>query len=62
MARIYNSAEELIGRTPLLRLNNIEKKEGLSAKLLAKLANVRFVIAFAVFTSGQKRGFGDVWN
>ena len=35
--KIYNSAEELIGRTPLLRLNNIEKKLGLKAKLVAKL-------------------------
>lgn len=34
---IYNSAEELIGNTPLLRLNNIEKKLGLKAKLFAKL-------------------------
>ena len=34
---IYNSAEELIGKTPLLRLNNIEKKLGIEAKLLAKL-------------------------
>ncbi len=35
--KIYNSAEELIGGTPLLRLSNIEKKLGLNAKLLAKL-------------------------
>ncbi len=35
--KIYNSAEELIGRTPLLRLKNIEKKLGLNAKLIAKL-------------------------
>ena len=37
MGRIYNSVEELIGRTPLLRLTNIEKQYGLCAKLLAKL-------------------------
>ncbi len=35
--KIYNSAEELIGKTPLLRLLNIEKKLGLKAKLIAKL-------------------------
>ncbi len=35
--KIYNSAEELIGKTPLLRLSNIEKKLGLNAKLIAKL-------------------------
>ncbi len=35
--KVYNSAEELIGKTPLLRLSNIEKKLGLNAKLIAKL-------------------------
>lgn len=37
MAKIYSSAEELIGKTPLLELTNIEKELGTSAKLLAKL-------------------------
>ena len=37
MARIYNSAEELIGRTPMIELKHIEEAEGLSARLLAKL-------------------------
>ena len=37
MANIYTSADQLIGRTPLLELTNIEKKLGLKAKLLAKL-------------------------
>ena len=35
--KISNSISELVGRTPLLRLNNIEKKNGLSAKLVAKV-------------------------
>ncbi|MBR5155006.1 MAG: cysteine synthase A [Clostridia bacterium] len=35
--KIYNSAEELIGKTPILRLVNIEKKLDLNAKILAKL-------------------------
>ncbi len=35
--KVYKSAEELIGGTPLLRLFNIEKKLGLKAKLIAKL-------------------------
>lgn len=35
--KIYNSISELVGRTPLLRLNNIEKNSGLSAKLVAKV-------------------------
>ena len=37
MAKIYTSADQLIGRTPLLELSNIEKEEGLQAKVLAKL-------------------------
>lgn len=37
MAKIYNSIDELIGRTPLVRLTNIEKKYNLKATLLAKL-------------------------
>ena len=37
MARIYRSADELIGKTPLLELTHPEKKLGLEAKLLAKL-------------------------
>ena len=34
---VYTSARQLIGNTPLQRLTNIEEKEGLCAKLLAKL-------------------------
>lgn len=37
MSKIYTSADQLIGRTPLLELTNIEKKFNLSAKILAKL-------------------------
>ena len=37
MKRIYSSADELIGRTPLLELSNIEKEYDLKAKLIAKL-------------------------
>lgn len=37
MQKIYTSAEELIGHTPLLELTRIEKKHGLEATLLAKL-------------------------
>ncbi len=35
--KIYGTAEELIGGTPLLRLSNIEKRFGLNVKLVAKL-------------------------
>ncbi len=37
MGKIYKSADELIGSTPLLELTNIEKEFGLNAKILAKL-------------------------
>ena len=37
MSKIYTSAEQLIGNTPLLRLCNLEKELGLQAALLAKL-------------------------
>ena len=35
--KIYDSISELIGRTPLMRLNNIEKTNGISAKIVAKI-------------------------
>jgi len=37
MGTVYTSMEQLIGRTPLLRLGNLEKEMGLEARLLAKL-------------------------
>ena len=37
MSRIFTSADQLIGHTPLMELTNIEKKHGLKARLLAKL-------------------------
>ena len=37
MAKIYTSADQLIGNTPLLELTHIEKEFGLKAKLFAKL-------------------------
>ena len=37
MAAIYTSADQLIGKTPLLELSHIEKEEHLEARLLAKL-------------------------
>ena len=36
MANIYTSADQLIGKTPLLELKRIEEKEGLEARVLAK--------------------------
>lgn len=37
MSKIYTSADQLIGKTPLLEVTHIEKKYGLKAKVLAKL-------------------------
>lgn len=37
MANIYTSADQLIGRTPLLELTHIRKAEHLEARILAKL-------------------------
>lgn len=59
---IYNSIDELIGNTPLLRLNNIEKEFGLNVQLLAKLesfnptGSAKDRIARAMINDGEKRG------
>ena len=37
MSKVYTSADQLIGSTPLLELSHIEKELGLKAKILAKL-------------------------
>ena len=37
MSKIYTSADQLIGKTPLLELAHIEKEFKLEAKILAKL-------------------------
>ena len=37
MSNIYTSADQLIGKTPLLELTHIEKQYDLKAKILAKL-------------------------
>ena len=37
MSKIYTSADQLIGKTPLLELTHIEKEQGLEATILAKL-------------------------
>ena len=37
MSKIYTSADQLIGKTPLLELVHLEKEEGLNARILAKL-------------------------
>ena len=62
MANIYTSADQLIGKTPLLELSNIEKKLNLGAKLLAKLeyfnpaGSVKDRIAKAMLDDAEEKG------
>ena len=62
MAKIYKSAEELIGKTPLLELSNIEKKLGLCARLIAKLecfnpaGSAKDRVALAMLNDAEERG------
>ena len=62
MAKIYTSAAELIGHTPLLELTNLEKKYGLKARILAKLeylnpaGSVKDRIALAMIEDAEKKG------
>ena len=62
MATIYQSLTELIGRTPLLELRNIEKAENLLAKLIVKLeyfnpgGSVKDRIALAMIEAAEQSG------
>lgn len=62
MSKIYKTADELIGNTPLLELSNIEKSESLDATLLAKLeyfnpaGSVKDRIAKAMIDDAEKSG------
>ena len=62
MSKIYTSADQLIGRTPLLELTHIEQSEGLEAKILAKLeyfnpaGSVKDRIAKAMIDDAEARG------
>ena len=62
MSKIYTSADQLIGKTPLLELTHIEKKYGLKAKILAKLeyfnpaGSVKDRIAKAMIDDAEKSG------
>ena len=62
MSKIYSSADQLIGGTPLLRLNNIEKEYGLCARLLAKLeylnpaGSVKDRVALSMINDAEERG------
>ena len=62
MSKIYTSANQLIGKTPLLELSHIEKAEKLEAKLLAKLeyfnpaGSVKDRIAKAILDDAEASG------
>ena len=62
MSDIYTSADQLIGKTPLLELTHIEKKFGLKAKVLAKLeyfnpaGSVKDRIAKAMIDDAEAKG------
>lgn len=62
MAKIFKTADELIGRTPLLELTHIEKEFDLQAKVLAKLeyfnpaGSVKDRIAKAMIDDAEKSG------
>ena len=62
MAKIFKSADELIGNTPLLELTNIEKQENLEASLLAKVeyfnpaGSVKDRVAKAMIDDAEKTG------
>ena len=62
MSNIYTSADQLIGKTPLLELTHIEQEEGLEAKVLGKLeyfnpaGSVKDRIAKAMIDDAEAKG------
>lgn len=62
MSKIYTAADQLIGRTPLLELTNIEKKYGLDAKIIGKMemfnpgGSIKDRIAKAMLDDAEERG------
>ncbi|MGI5977931.1 MAG: cysteine synthase A [Oscillospiraceae bacterium] len=62
MPNIYTSADQLIGKTPLLELTHLEKDEGLDARVLAKLeyfnpaGSVKDRIAKAMIDDAEEKG------
>ena len=62
MSKIYTSADQLIGKTPLLEFTHIEKAENLQAKLIAKLeyfnpaGSVKDRIAKAMIEDAEQKG------
>ena len=62
MSNIYTSADQLIGKTPLLELTHIEKEQRLEARILAKLeyfnpgGSVKDRVALAMIEDAERRG------
>ena len=62
MGKIYTSAEQLIGGTPLLELTHLERELGLSARILGKLesfnpgGSAKDRIAKSMLDDGEARG------
>lgn len=62
MSAVYTSADQLIGKTPLLELTHIEKKLGLNARILAKLeyfnpaGSVKDRIAKSMIDDAEEKG------
>ena len=62
MSKIYTSSEQLIGKTPLLELCNIEREYGLKARLLAKLemfnpaGSAKDRVALSMINEAEKEG------
>lgn len=62
MSNIYTSAEQLIGKTPLMELTHLEEKYQLKAKLLAKLegfnpaGSVKDRVALAMIDDAEEKG------
>ena len=62
MSHIYASVSQLIGRTPLLQLTNIEKKDNLAVTLLAKLegfnpaGSAKDRVALSMIDDAEKKG------
>lgn len=59
--KIYDSAAQLVGRTPLVRLNNIAKKYGLKAEICAKVESfnpfsVKDRVAVEIIAQAEKDG------
>ena len=62
MSKIYTSVSQLIGRTPLLELTNLEKSDGLKARILAKLegfnpaGSAKDRVALSMILDAEDRG------